>query len=114
MANKQRGEVVIKIGGKSYTAALTLGALAHLEDAFGIEKAGELDAIISFPTYNQLARLAVELINYRQDQPRITLEEILAADVSWQDVYQGIVAAVGAINPKKGEEGKGESKEGGT
>jgi hypothetical protein len=37
MANKRRGEVALRLGGESYTLCLTLGALAELEEAFGVE-----------------------------------------------------------------------------
>lgn len=37
MVNRHRGEVELKAGGKSYTLCLTLGALAHLEAAYGGE-----------------------------------------------------------------------------
>lgn len=36
MANRHRGEVRACLGGKDYTLCLTLGALAELEDAFGV------------------------------------------------------------------------------
>ena len=37
MANRARGEARITLGGKDYGVALGLGALAELEDAFGVE-----------------------------------------------------------------------------
>lgn len=37
MVNRHRGEVLLQAGGKSYTLCLTLGALAHLETAYGGE-----------------------------------------------------------------------------
>ncbi len=37
MVNRHRGEVELKIDGKTYTLCLTLGALAHLEAAYGGE-----------------------------------------------------------------------------
>jgi hypothetical protein len=37
MANKRRGEVALQLGDKRYTLCLTLGALAELEEAFGVE-----------------------------------------------------------------------------
>jgi len=37
MVNRHRGEVEFKAGGKCYTLCLTLGALAHLEEAYGGE-----------------------------------------------------------------------------
>ena len=36
MSNRRRGEVAVEIGGRGYTLCLTLGALAELEDAFGV------------------------------------------------------------------------------
>jgi len=37
MANRRRGEVALQLGDRRYTLCLTLGALAELEDAFGVE-----------------------------------------------------------------------------
>jgi hypothetical protein len=37
MVNKRRGEVALQLGDKRYTLCLTLGALAELEEAFGVE-----------------------------------------------------------------------------
>jgi hypothetical protein len=113
MANKQRGEVEIKIGGKSYKAAVTLGALAHLEDAFAITKPGELDRILSFPTYSEMAKVLHGLLNYRADGEVITLEGILSSDLHWRDAYDAIINAVGVSKPeaKEGTEGNGEAPE---
>jgi hypothetical protein len=37
MANRRRGEVALQLGHTRYTLCLTLGALAELEDAFGVQ-----------------------------------------------------------------------------
>ena len=37
MANRRRGEVALQWGEERYTLCLTLGALAELEDAFGVQ-----------------------------------------------------------------------------
>ncbi|WP_243367582.1 gene transfer agent family protein [Microvirga solisilvae] len=37
MANRRRGEVALHLGEKRYTLCLTLGALAELEEAFGVD-----------------------------------------------------------------------------
>lgn len=42
MANRRRGEVSATIAGRRYTLCLTLGSLAELEDAFGVEDLGAL------------------------------------------------------------------------
>lgn len=42
MANRTRGEVEITIEGRPYTLCLTLGALAEIEDALGVESSDKL------------------------------------------------------------------------
>lgn len=37
MPNRRRGEVALQLGDTRYTLCLTLGALADLEDAFGVQ-----------------------------------------------------------------------------
>ncbi len=37
MPNRRRGEVALQLGDTCYTLCLTLGALAELEDAFGVQ-----------------------------------------------------------------------------
>jgi hypothetical protein len=37
MPNRRRGEAAVTFGGERYTLCLTLGALAELEDAFGVD-----------------------------------------------------------------------------
>lgn len=37
MPNRRRGEVSVEIAERRYTLCLTLGALAELEDAFGVD-----------------------------------------------------------------------------
>lgn len=44
MANRRRGEIPAVIAGRPTTLCLTLGSLAELEDAFGVEDLGALAA----------------------------------------------------------------------
>ncbi|WP_375458413.1 gene transfer agent family protein [uncultured Enterovirga sp.] len=44
MANRRRGEVSATVDGRRYTLCLTLGSLAELEDAFGVDDLGALAA----------------------------------------------------------------------
>lgn len=37
MPNRRRGEIAVELGGERYTLCLTLGALAELEEAFGVD-----------------------------------------------------------------------------
>jgi hypothetical protein len=42
MPNPRRGEVALHLAGQRYTLCLTLGALAELEEAFGVADLGAL------------------------------------------------------------------------
>ena len=42
MPNPRRGEVALNLDGKRYVLCLTLGALAELEEAFGVADLGAL------------------------------------------------------------------------
>ncbi|MEL6751342.1 MAG: gene transfer agent family protein [Pseudomonadota bacterium] len=42
MVNRYRGEVRARLDGRDYTLCLTLGALAELEDAFGVDDIASL------------------------------------------------------------------------
>ena len=42
MANRRRGEIAATVAGRSYTLCLTMGSLAELEDAFGVDDLSEL------------------------------------------------------------------------
>lgn len=44
MANRRRGEVGATVAGQPYRLCLTLGSLAELEDAFGVDDLGALAA----------------------------------------------------------------------
>ena len=44
MANHRRGEIDATIGGRPYILCLTLGSLAELEQAFGVDDLGALAA----------------------------------------------------------------------
>jgi hypothetical protein len=41
MANRERGEATVELGGRQFTARMSLDALARIEDAFGVEDFGE-------------------------------------------------------------------------
>lgn len=54
MARLARGEVNIKIGGKSHAVAMGLGALAEIQDELGIDDFQELGEKLSSPSPKML------------------------------------------------------------
>ncbi len=47
MVNRRRGEIAAELGGRTCTLVLTLGALAELEDAFGVRDLAALGERLS-------------------------------------------------------------------
>jgi len=110
MANKQRGEVDLKVDGKTFPLCLTLGALAAMEDALGVVTAGELDDIIKRPTYRQMLDMAHCLINFRAEDGKevMSRRELELSDLTWSAAYFGVVDAIVAMNPAKADAGNDE------
>ncbi|MEQ1614485.1 MAG: GTA-gp10 family protein [Hyphomicrobiaceae bacterium] len=83
MLNKQRGEAAIDIGGKTYTVALTLDALARSASALGIDG-------MTFKDF-------VERVNQqRADDMPALLSAILAGN--GHNVPDDVVASVNAMD----------------
>lgn len=62
MPNRIRGEVELKASGRSYRLLLTLGALAEIEDAFGLASIDELSAKVKSAGSTGLVRLVEALM----------------------------------------------------
>src|SRR5262245_27358565 len=61
MPNHRRGEISAKLGGRTYTLCLTLGALAELEAAFGADDLLSLAA--RFESGRLSARDAIRILS---------------------------------------------------
>lgn len=110
MANRQRGEATIKIDGEPYKIKITLGVLAELEDALGVNSPGGLNAILAHPTNRQLATIVETMINF--DGEKIDAETIRNADFQPVEAIRSIEAAYKATLPTDpADEGKAESGE---
>ncbi|NIX76898.1 gene transfer agent family protein [Microvirga terricola] len=92
MANKRRGEVSLQLGSGCYTLCLTLGALAELEDAFGVQDLLALAERFStgrLSSRDLLAILAVALRGGGHD--------VSDADVAALPLHDGIEPVAAAI-----------------
>lgn len=95
MANARRGEVAVSLGGRRMTLCLTLGALAEIETAFGVDGLAGLGA--RFETGRLSARDLVSVLGAaaRGGGERTTDEEIAALPVAGGlDAYARAVAAL--------------------
>lgn len=100
MANKARGETVLPIDGKNYVLCMTLGALAQIEDEFGIEDLSQLGELFKKPSSKKLLALVSALIRggasseaAQPDQASMTSEVLGGMGVSLPAALQAMKEA---------------------
>ena len=101
MANKRRGEVEFKTGGKTYIMCMTLNAMAEIEDAFELESISDLGNAFTggkIKTRNLIALLGALLRGGGED---LTNEEVGNFDLEAMDAFG---TAMKAINIQGGDE----------
>ena len=95
MANKYRGEIEAELGGVKRTLVLTLGALAELEDAFGVE---DLVALTErFSTGRLKARDLTRIIGAGLRGAGETVSDDEVARLAVNDGAQGYVRIAAAL-----------------
>jgi heme oxygenase len=62
MINAARGEVQLRLQGRDYRLCLTLGALAEIEHALGLDDLTALDARLARPSARDLVRILTALL----------------------------------------------------
>jgi hypothetical protein len=62
MINSARGEVGLALHGREYRLCLTLGALAEIEHALGLDDLTMLDARLARPSARDLVRILTALL----------------------------------------------------
>ncbi|MDB5592163.1 gene transfer agent family protein [Enterovirga sp.] len=95
MANRRRGEVSATVGGRHYTLCLTLGSLAELEDAFGVEDLGALAARFGSGRLSSSDLVRIFAAGLRGAGQAVGEDEIRAVPVA--DGLGDIAAAVAAL-----------------
>lgn len=100
MVNPFRGEVALSIGGRSYRLCLTLGALAEIETALGIEALCELE-----PRFERLSAgdlLAILGALMRGGGEPLTDEEVALLPLSLGEVSEAIARAMSLPGERHG------------
>lgn len=92
--NSQRGETSIKIAGKDYTFAVTLGGLAAVETILGTDKPEELTAALNMMSNRTTAKMLSALINHHSGTDTITEAEILRSGLLRYEARRAIEAAM--------------------
>jgi hypothetical protein len=62
MINAARGEAALRLQGREYRLCLTLGALAEIEHALGLDDLTMLDARLARPSARDLVRILTALL----------------------------------------------------
>lgn len=106
MANRRRGEISALIGGERRSLCLTLGALAELEEAFGVKNLAELG--VRFDKAGLSARDCITVIGcgLRGAGEEIHDDELAHMTVEgglkgWMKIVAELLSA--AFNPDGGE-----------
>lgn len=108
MPNRHRGEIAAELGGRTYTLCLTLGALAELEAAFGVD--GLVGLAERFEAGRFSARDAVRIIGagLRGAGHQLSDEEVAALpSPDGAAGYVRILAELLAVTFGAGEGGAG-------
>ena len=101
MTNAARGESTLTLGGADYTLCLTLGALAEIEEALGIESINEIGKRLEKPRARDLVAVLGALI--RGGGGSLTNEELAALPLDLEALSPAIGGALtgGASTSKK-------------
>ena len=94
MPNRRRGEVSAWFGGQPYTLCLTLGALAELEDAFGVADLPALGQRFSAGRLSSRDLLKVLAAGLRGGGHALTDAEVAALPL---DGLDALVAALASM-----------------
>ena len=95
MANRRRGEVDVAVAGQRYVLCLTLGSLAELESAFGVDDLGALAERFAHGRLSARDLIRLFGAGLRGGGRPIADEEVAAMPVA--DGLGEIAAAVGAL-----------------
>lgn len=105
MANKERGEVALKVGNRTFVLCLTLGALAKIETQFGIESLADLGTALEKPSASKLLGLIHALIlggaeadDADPAQKGLTLEALEGMQLNLKDAMKAIKETMALVN----------------
>ena len=94
MANMKRGEVALELGGERYALCLTLGALADLEDAFGVVDLPALAERLASGRLSSRDLLKILAVTLRGGGHALTDAQVAALPIDSLDV---LAAAIGDV-----------------
>lgn len=92
LANAARGEASVSINGQTYLVALTLAAMAQIEDGLAIESLDEIEQALAKPSSTKLAVVLAALLAGGGNP--VPVEEVRTWPVTPQQVGDIIQLAV--------------------
>lgn len=88
MANQQRGEADLEIGGKTYTVCFNMGALARISDACQVRTFEELQkAVFELPNMPKVVKAALEASRHQVEDEDI-------ASMDWPQYVERLIPAL--------------------
>lgn len=95
MPNRRRGEVPLALGGRGWTLCLTLGALAELESAFGVEDLAGLGERFAGGRLSGRDLVTILTVALRGGGHAVTEAEVAALPLA--EGLEPVVAALGEL-----------------
>ena len=87
MANRERGESEIEVAGEKFTLCLTLGALAEIEDALGLQSFSEIGTRIESLKTVDLAKMFLAMLK-GGGHTEMTIEDVLKLPIGVPQIMQ--------------------------
>lgn len=100
LLNRARGEARVTIAGTEYVVALTLAAMAAIEDGLGIDSLDQIEQALAKPSSTKLAVVVAALLTGGGNP--VTVEDVRGWPITPADVGEMIRLAVGGAEPTPG------------
>ncbi len=105
MTNKVRGEVKFEVDGKEYNLCLTLGALAEIEEALGIEDFTKIEDHFKKPKIKDIASILLALL-HGGGHTDMTRDDLMSFPLNVQELTEKIGETFRASGMGEDSEGK--------
>lgn len=107
MANQQRGETVLQAGERQIKLALTLGAMAEIEDAFQVDSIDELAERLKKPKIKDLLTLVRALSIGGGEE--VSEEDLRRLPILIPDVQKAVTEVLQRAETDMGDGASGEA-----
>lgn len=106
--NRARGVTLLQVGGKTYRLAMTMNALAEIEDALQVDSLPDVEAALGKAGTRQMGAVLAALINAGEGKPTITAEECRRLPLTIPQFSAALISALSASGAMSDDEASDE------